>query len=52
MARQTILKLILKDFVANFSGAVQLVSEPKRGLANAHNAGCQHGEISDLRVYR
>jgi GT2 family glycosyltransferase len=32
---------ILKDFVADFSGAVRLVSEPKQGLANAHNAGCR-----------
>ena len=32
-------QLIIKRFVATFCGAVQLVSEPKRGLANAHNAG-------------
>ena len=34
-------QVILKDFVARFSGPVRLVSEPKRGLANAHNAGCR-----------
>ena len=34
-------QIILKDFVTKFAGQVQLVSEPKRGLANAHNAGCQ-----------
>ena len=32
-------QLIIKRFVATFPGAVELVSEPKRGLANAHNAG-------------
>lgn len=32
---------ILKDFAATFSGAVQLVREPKQGLANAHNAACR-----------
>jgi glycosyltransferase involved in cell wall biosynthesis len=34
-------QLIINRFVATFYGygAVQLVSEPKRGLANAHNAG-------------
>lgn len=32
-------QLTIKRFVATFFGAVQLVSEPKRGLANAHNAG-------------
>jgi glycosyltransferase involved in cell wall biosynthesis len=32
-------QLTIKRFGATFSGAVQLVSEPKRGLANAHNAG-------------
>jgi GT2 family glycosyltransferase len=30
---------IIERFVATFSGTVLLVSEPKRGLANAHNAG-------------
>jgi glycosyltransferase involved in cell wall biosynthesis len=34
-------QLVLEDFVATFAGPVQLVSEPKRGLANAHNAGCR-----------
>jgi glycosyltransferase involved in cell wall biosynthesis len=33
-------QLVVKDFIAKFSGPVQLVNEPKRGLANAHNAGC------------
>ena len=32
---------ILKDFAATFRGAIQLVSEPRRGLANARNAGCR-----------
>ena len=32
-------QLTIKRFVATFPGTVQLVSEPKRGLANAHNAG-------------
>ena len=32
-------QLTIKRFVATFPGAVELVSEPKRGLANAHNAG-------------
>jgi GT2 family glycosyltransferase len=43
-------QLILKDFVAKFSGPVQLVSEPKRGLANAHNAGC-HMAKSPICVF-
>jgi glycosyltransferase involved in cell wall biosynthesis len=32
-------QLIIKRFVAMFSGTVQLVDEPRRGLANAHNTG-------------
>ena len=32
-------QLIIKRFVATFPGAVELVSEPKRGLVNAHKAG-------------
>ena len=32
-------QLTIKRFLATFSGKVHLVSEPKRGLANAHNAG-------------
>jgi glycosyltransferase involved in cell wall biosynthesis len=32
-------RLTIERFVTTFSGAVQLVNEPKRGLANAHNAG-------------
>jgi GT2 family glycosyltransferase len=43
-------RLILKDFVATFSGAVQLVSEPKQGLANAHNAAC-HMAKSPILVF-
>jgi glycosyltransferase involved in cell wall biosynthesis len=32
-------QLTIEHFIATFPGVVQLVSEPKRGLANAHNAG-------------
>ena len=44
-------QLIIKRFVATFSGAVQLVSEPKRGLANAHNAGFRKAR-SPICVFR
>jgi glycosyltransferase involved in cell wall biosynthesis len=32
-------QLVIQHFVATFSRAVQLVVEPRRGLANAHNTG-------------
>lgn len=32
-------QLIIERFVATFPGTVLLVSEPRRGLGNAHNAG-------------
>lgn len=42
--------LVLNDFVTTFAGPVQLVNEPKRGLANAHNAGC-HTARSAICVF-
>ena len=38
--------MIVKHFAAKFSRLIRFVSEPKRGLANARNAGCRTAKSS------